>query len=69
MKRQIKKMVLGVAICVPFCVLCVEIDYGSRVNGDEPRLYVDRYGMGEPMVVSNGYLFVEFDYIPPPLSL
>ena len=25
--------------------------------------------MGEPTVVSNGYLFVEFDYIPPPYHI
>ena len=62
-------MVLCVAVCVSPCVLRAEIDYGSRVEGNEPRLYVDRYGMGEPMVVSNGYLFVEFGYIPPPYHI
>ena len=46
-----------------------EFDYGSRVTGDEPGLYVDRYGKGEPTVVSNGYLFVEFDYMPPPYHI
>ena len=60
---------LSVAFCLSVCALRAEIDYGSRVSGNEPRLYVDRYGMGEPMVVSNGYLFVEFDYIPPPYHI
>ena len=69
MKKQIKRMVLGAAVSMPFCVLHAEIDYGSCVTGNEPRLYVDRYGMDEPIVISNGYLFVEFDYIPPPLTL
>ena len=69
MRRQIKRMLLCAVIGVSSCVLHAEIDYGSRVNGDEPRLYVDRYGMGEPMVVNNGYLFVEFDYIPPPYHI
>ena len=62
-------MVLGAAVCVSSCALRAEIDYGSRVNGDEPRLYVDRYGMGDPTVVSNGYLFVEFEYIPAPYHI
>ena len=69
MKRQIKRMMLCAAACVSFCALCAEIDYGSRVNGDEPRLYVDRYGVGEPVVISNGYLFVEFGYIPSPYHI
>jgi hypothetical protein len=43
MERQIKRIVLYVAVCVSSCALYAEIDYGSRVNGDEPRLYVDRY--------------------------
>ena len=46
-----------------------EFDYGSRVTGDEPGLYVDRYGKGEPAVVSNGYLFVDFEYIPVPYHI
>ena len=66
---QIKRMVLCAAVCVSSCALRAEIDYGSRVEGNEPRLYVDKYGIGEPMVVNNGYLFVEFDYIPPPYHI
>ena len=66
MKRQIKRMILAVAVCMSACVLRAEIDYGSRITGNESKLYVDRYGMDEPVVVSNGYLFVESEYIPAP---
>ena len=69
MKKQIKRMVLCAVACVLSCALRAEIDYGSRVNGDEPKLYVDRYGKGEPWVINSGYLFVEFDYIPPPYHI
>ena len=68
-QRQVKRMVLCAAVCVSSCALRAEIDYGSRVAGDEPRLYVDRYGKDEAWVVNSGYLFVEFDYIPPPYHI
>lgn len=45
------------------------VDYGSRIKGDEPELHAEKYGKGETIVVSNGFLFVDFTYVPAPYSI
>ena len=55
-------------ICFTFILwfpgFCVDI--GSTIQGDEPILHVERFGIGHPVVISNGYLFIDFKYITPP---
>ncbi len=64
---------VNIAIFLVICVLSnalqAGIGYGSIVTGDEPELYVNRFGKSDPIVVSNGYLFVEFTYMPPPYCI
>ncbi len=45
------------------------VDIGSVIQGDEPILHVERFGRGTPVSISNGYLFIDFKYIPPPYVL
>lgn len=45
------------------------VDIGSVIQGDEPILHVERFGRGTPVAISNGYLFIDFKYIPPPYVL
>lgn len=56
-------------LCAIAEIVQAGVDYGSRIKGDEPELHVAKYGKGESVVVSNGYLFVDFTYIPAPYSV
>lgn len=42
---------------------------GSIIQGDEAILHVERFGRGVPVVISNGYLFIDFKYIPSPYAI
>jgi hypothetical protein len=42
------------------------VDIGSVIKGNEEILHVGRFGRGTPVVISNGYLFIDFKYIPIP---
>ena len=66
MKKQIGKLIVGVAVGILPSVMFAEVDYGSLVKGDEPELYVDKYGKGDPVVVSNGYIFLDYKYMSGP---
>ncbi|MEI9478894.1 MAG: hypothetical protein WCO26_20310 [Deltaproteobacteria bacterium] len=52
-------------------VECVKagINFGDVITGTEPELLVDKCGKGDPVVVSNGYLFVECRYVPAPYTI
>jgi hypothetical protein len=41
-------------------------DVGSLIQGDEPILHIEKFGRGNPVSVSNGYLFIDFKYVAPP---
>ena len=67
MKKQIGKLIVCVVVVgVLPSVVFAEVDYGSLVKGDEPGLYVGKYGKGNPVVVSNGYIFIDYKYISGP---
>ena len=57
------------ALCIFVEIVQAGVDYGALIKGDEPELYVEKYGKGESVVVSNGYLFVDFTYVSAPYSV
>jgi len=61
----------GIGWVFTFLASCsvAEIDYGFQIKGDEPILYVEKYGRGDAVVVSNGFLFVDFKYVPAPYTI
>lgn len=69
MNTRIIKSTICLAVCLFARALQAGIDYGSTVKGDEPELCVDRFGIGQTTVISNGYLFIEFVYMPPPYRI
>jgi len=53
-------------LIILICSSAFGVDIGSTIKGDEEILHVERFGRGTPVVISNGYLFIDFKYIPIP---
>lgn len=68
-KKYIMALILGGSGLIFADYALAEIDFGSVIKGDEPRLHVEKYGISEPIVVSNGYVFVDFKYSPAPYTI
>jgi len=68
-KKILRRFAAGFAFCVSVQPVCSEVDYGSRIRGDEAVLHIDKYGRGDLMVASNGYLFIDFKYLPAPYTI
>lgn len=64
--KTLSRFALGFAFSVSVQPVSAEVDYGSLIQGDEPVFHIEKYGRGEVMVASNGYLFVDFKYLPAP---
>ena len=67
--RDLKIQITSVVLSILAGIAHAEVDYGSQIKGDETVLHVEKYGRGDPVVVSNGYLFVDFTYVPAPYAV
>lgn len=68
-KKNLIRFAVGFVFCVSLRPVSAEVDYGSLIQGDEAVLHTEKYGCGKAMVVSNGYLFVDFKYLPSPYTI
>jgi hypothetical protein len=67
------KRILIMAVVAITSILTIlvgaELDVGDRVTGEENDLLVNFFGTNEAVVVTNGYLFLDFDYVPGPYTI
>lgn len=68
-QKALVRFAAGFAFCVFARPVFAEADYGSRIRGDEAVLHAEKYGRGEMVTVSNGYLFVDCKYVPAPYAI